>query len=71
MAEKTGGESFFAKNIETLDKVFGTIETLEKSEIEVKKISYFQAEYWKYLAIGVFLIVLCELSIKTGIKEIW
>ena len=69
IAKITNGHSFAAQNEEALSEVLSEIEKLERSEIDSSAKVIYKEMYLKYLMMGVFLLVMCELSRKFVFKE--
>jgi Ca-activated chloride channel family protein len=60
MAEKTGGLYYRARSSADLEKIYSSIDKLEKTEMEVKEYNSFDDIFEKFLWIilGVFLVEL-------------
>ncbi len=58
IAEETGGQYFHATDRETLEKIYTSINKLEKSKIEITSYSRFTEEYlpWALAALGFLLL---------------
>lgn len=54
IAEKTGGMYFRAENLEGLNSIYSTIDSLEKTEVKVKTYADYR-EYYMYFLIPAFL----------------
>jgi len=55
IAKKTGGLYFRAENLEGLEKIYQTIDQLEKTKINVKTYAEYH-EYYRYLLIPAFIL---------------
>jgi Ca-activated chloride channel homolog len=62
VAEKTGGKYFRADSSETLRKIYGEIDQLEKTEVEVKKYQRYK-ELFHWFAVGGLGLLLCEIGL--------
>ena len=58
VAKTTGGQYYHAQNKEELRKIYETIDTLEKTEIESLTYTKYQEEFFLFLLIGAGLIFL-------------
>lgn len=58
IAETTGGKYFRATNNNVLQEIFEEIDSLEKTEIDIKNFSHTEDHYemWAFLALGLFLL---------------
>ncbi|MGB0453849.1 MAG: VWA domain-containing protein, partial [Bacteriovoracaceae bacterium] len=61
IANLTGGKSYYARDEKALTDVLDEIERLERTEINLSSKIIYKEHYFKYLLIGVLLLVLCEL----------
>lgn len=59
IAEITGGEYFRATDAEALDRIYGQIDQLEKTQVETREWTNY-SEVGSYLAIPVLLLILLE-----------
>lgn len=55
ISEKTGGLYFRAENLEGLEKIYHTIDQLEKTRIDIKTYAEYR-EYYRYLLIPAFIL---------------
>ena len=58
IATTTGGQFFRAQTLEVLQDVYKKIDTLEKSEVEMKRFQIFDEQFGFVLILGLFLYVL-------------
>ncbi len=58
IAEITGGQYFRAQTLEVLQEVYQKIDTLEKSEVEMKRFQIYDERFGAFLAAAVILYVL-------------
>jgi Ca-activated chloride channel family protein len=66
MAERTGGQYSHAGNGEDLKEAFENINNLEKSNIQMSKITRVEEQYLPFLIIG-FLLVFLEISLRYSV----
>lgn len=69
LAEMTGGKAFLASNNKALEDVLTEINKLEKTEIDQTGKIIYEELYFKYLLIGVFLLLLAEVSRRLILRE--
>lgn len=70
IAEKTGGKSYYASDENALAEVLSEIQELEKTDIETSAKIIYKELYWKYLALGLLLLLLSESISSIFLKEI-
>ena len=58
IAEMTGGQYFRATNEKRLELIYAEIDRLEKTEIEVTTVKRYSEEFYRFVWIGVVLLVL-------------
>lgn len=66
----TGGKFYPAKSSQALKDIMDDIQKLEKTEIKVNNQIVYDEQYYKYLLIGVLLILLTELLRRVLVKDI-
>lgn len=64
VAEKTGGRYFRATDRESLEEIYGEIDQLERTEIEVENFTRYGERFGPVLAVGLVLLLL-----ETGLSE--
>lgn len=64
VSQKTGGKSYLASDPKSLTKVIDEIQGLEKSEIEKSGVIIYEELYYKYLLIGVVLLIISEFILR-------
>lgn len=69
LSSMTGGKSFLASNNRALENVLEEINKLERTEIEQSGRIIYEELYFKYLLIGVFMLLGTELSRRLLLKE--
>lgn len=69
IARLTGGKFYMARDNEALHNVLGDINKLERTEIEQSGKIIYEELYFKYLLIGVLLLVGAELSRRLLLRE--
>ncbi|MBC7714337.1 MAG: VWA domain-containing protein [Rhizobacter sp.] len=69
MAQMTGGKFYMAYNNKALENVLGEINKLERTEIEQSGKIIYEELYFKYLLIGVLLLIGAELSRRLLLRE--
>ena len=70
IAEKTGGKSYYASDEGALSQVLSEIQELEKTEIETSAKIIYKELYWRYLALGLFLLLLSEFISMIFLREV-
>ena len=70
MATLTGGKFFPAKNERSLEEVLEEIQNLEKTDISVSNIAVYDEQYYRYLFVGILLLIVVELSRKVVLREV-
>ncbi len=70
MAQSTGGKYFRAKNKEDLAKIYGLIDKLEKTKIEVRVFKKYSEEFKLFLIPGLLLLLLIFLLKKTLLRTV-
>lgn len=70
MAKSTGGKYFRAKNKEELAKIYGFIDKLEKTKIEVKVFKKYSEEFRMFLLPALLLLLLIFLLKKTLLRTV-
>lgn len=70
MAVKTGGRFFTAEDTETLESIYGSIDSLEKTGVEVKTWAEYNELYFWCVAAGMSLLVLTALLSSTRLLRI-
>ncbi|MCY4643654.1 MAG: VWA domain-containing protein [Bacteriovoracales bacterium] len=70
MAKLTEGKSYLAENESALNDIFGEINALEKSEIDISGRTVYKENYLKYLVSGLWILVLVEIFRKKIVREI-
>lgn len=68
IASETGGQYFHASDKQNLEKVYESINQLEKSKVQITTYSRFTDEYFWFLAIGLTLIVI-EMFLKLTVLK--
>jgi Ca-activated chloride channel family protein len=58
VAEKTGGRYFRATDTESLAAIYGEIDELETTEVEVENYTQYSERFGPVLALGLFLVIL-------------
>lgn len=69
IAKITGGKFYMARDNRALQNVLGDINKLERTEIEQSGKIIYEELYFKYLLIGVFLLLGVELSRRLLLRE--
>ncbi len=70
IANITGGKAYLAGNDNALGDVLKDIDRLERTEIEKSGKVLYEELYYKYLLIGVLLLLLAELLRILGLREV-
>ena len=70
IADKTGGQSYLARNTEDLFKIYATIDQLEKTEIEVLEFMNYQEAASHFLWPAVLLLMLEALLSTTRLRSL-
>ena len=69
IADLTGGKFYMARDNKALEKVLSDINKLERTEIEQSGKIIYEELYFKFLQIGIVLLVLAELIRRFLLKE--
>ncbi len=69
IADLTGGKFYMARDNKALENVLGDINKLERTEIEQSGRIIYEELYFKYLLIGVLLLIGTELSRRLLLRE--
>lgn len=69
IADLTGGKFYMARDNRALENVLGDINKLERTEIEQSGRIIYEELYFKYLLIGVLLLIGTELSRRLLLRE--
>ena len=70
IAALTGGEFYRAKNYAELDRIYGRIDSLEKTEFEVKTYTEYSDKYMYFLAPALLLLALMFVLERTYFRTI-
>lgn len=70
IADITGGKAYFARNEGALGDVLNEIEKLERTEIKTSNKIIYEELYYRYLFIGVLLLIGIELFSKLFIRSV-
>lgn len=70
IADITGGKAYFARNEGALGDVLDEIEKLERTEIKTSNKIVYEELYYKYLFIGVLLLLVLELLSKVFTRSV-
>jgi len=70
IAEKTSGSFFKAKDIESLEKIYKMIDSLEKTKVEVEKWVEYKELYGPFLMAGLAMFLACLLLTNTRFMRI-
>jgi Ca-activated chloride channel family protein len=70
IADITGGKAYFARNEGALGDVLDEIEKLERTEIKTSNKIIYEELYYKYLFIGVLILLIVELLSKLFLRSV-
>ena len=69
ISKMTKGKAYIAKDEKSLRNVLGEIEKLEKREIQISAKIVYKELYWKYLFLGVVLLIGADFSRIVAMRE--
>lgn len=70
IAEKTGGRYFRATDTASLEKIYGEIDQLEKSEVKIKEYTEYTENFVSYVLLGLVLILGATVLGNTRLRKI-
>lgn len=70
ISDLTGGKFYPAKSSQALKNIMDDIQKLEKTEIKVNNQIVYDEQYFKYLVVGVLLLLLTEILRRVLVKDI-
>ena len=70
IASRTGGKFFRAEEDNVLDKIFSTIDTLEKTKVETSTLTRYSESSWPWIIAAFMLLALEGLALNTRWRKI-
>lgn len=70
IANRTGGRAFRAAEDGVLEKIFATIDTLEKTKVETQTLTRYSEEAWPWIFIAFFLLLAEGIGLATRWRKI-
>ncbi len=70
IASRTGGRAFRAAEDGVMQKIFATIDTLEKTKVETQTLTRFSEEAWPWLLVAFFMLLFEGIALATRWRKL-